>query len=138
MLMPRREGDGECILPYVKFGTVEVREWSFISLLLLMLELVAIVHSDGLNLEKWFPRRSLHRMHVCAKEEQDSQWEGHQLVFQAPSNQFCTTKFYIIQQVANKCWIGSATKGEHWLKSKAICRQGMSVNPSGCHGNFSK
>ena len=72
VLTPRREGDGECILPDVEFGTVEAKEWSFIFFLLLMLELIVVVHSDGINLEKWFPRRSLHRMHVCEKEEHDS------------------------------------------------------------------
>ena len=94
VLTPRREGDGECILLDVQFGTVELKEWSFFFLLLLMLELIVVVHSNGLNLEKWFPRRSLHRMHVY-KEEHDSQWEGNQLVFQAPRNRFGTKKCYI-------------------------------------------
>ena len=73
VLTPRREGEGECILQDVKFGTMEVKKWSFIFFLLLILEFIVVFYSDGLNLEKWFPRRSLHRMHVCAKEEHDSQ-----------------------------------------------------------------
>ena len=78
-----------------------------------MLELIVIFHSDGLNLGKWFPRRSLHRMHACAKEEHDSKWEGHQLVFQAPMDRFGTEKCFMSQQEANKCWIGSTEKGGH-------------------------
>ena len=122
VLTPRREGDGECIFLDVEFGTVEVKEWSFLFLLLLMWKLIVVVHLDGLNLEKWFPRRSLHQMHVCAKEEQYSQWEGHQLVFQAWRDLFGTKKCFISQQASNKCWIGLAAKGGHWLKSQAICK----------------
>ena len=96
---------------------MEVKEWSFLFLLLLMLELIAVVHSYGLNLGKWFPRISLHQMHICAKEKHDSQWEGHQLVLQAPRDRFGTTTCLINQQAASECWIGSTTKGEHWLKS---------------------
>ena len=51
----------------LEFGTVEVKEWSFLFLLLPILELIVVVHSDVLNLEKWFPRRSLHRMHVLQR-----------------------------------------------------------------------
>lgn len=35
--------------------------------LLLILELIVVVHFDGLNLENSFPRRSLHRMHVLQR-----------------------------------------------------------------------
>ena len=64
VLTLRSERDDECILPDAKFGTMEVKEWSFLFLLLLILELIAVLHTNGLNLEKWFPRRSLHQMHV--------------------------------------------------------------------------
>ena len=66
-MTPRSERDGECILLDVEFGTMEVKEWSFIFLLLLILELIVVVHSDGINLEKWFPRRSLHQMHMMKR-----------------------------------------------------------------------
>ena len=69
VLTPRSERDGEFILLDVEFGTMEVKEWSYIFLLLLILELIAVVHSDGLNLEKWFPRGSLHRMHVLQRRD---------------------------------------------------------------------
>ena len=101
MLKQRSERYGECILPGVEFGTMEVKEWSFILLLLVILELIVVVHSDGLNLEKWFPRRSLHRMHVLQKKEHDSQWEGHQSAFQAPRDRFGTAGCLISKQLAS-------------------------------------
>jgi len=69
VFMPRNERDGKCILLDVEFGNVEVKEWSFLFFLLLILELIVVVHSDGLNLEKWFPRRSLYQMHVLQRRK---------------------------------------------------------------------
>ena len=45
-----------------------------------------------------------------------------------PRNQFGIEKV-LYQQEGNKCWIGTTTKGEQWLKSQTICkaRQGMLV-----------
>lgn len=40
VLIPRREIYGKCILPNVEFATIEGKEWSFIFLLLLILELI--------------------------------------------------------------------------------------------------
>ena len=61
---------------------MEVKEWSFIFLFLLMIG-----------------------THCCssliAKEEHDSQWEDNQLVFQALRNRFGTTKCYINKQPTN-------------------------------------
>jgi len=48
---------------------MEVKEWSFLFLLLLILELIVVFHSDGLNLEKWFPRRNMHQMHVLHRRD---------------------------------------------------------------------
>ena len=72
------------------------------------------------------------------RKEHDSQWEGHQLAFQAMMNRFGTKRCLISQQAANQCWIGSAAKGGHWLNAKPFATQGMLVNPSGSHGEFSK
>lgn len=52
VLTPRSERDGDCIIMDVEFGTMEIKEWSFIFLLLLILELIAVVHSDELNSDK--------------------------------------------------------------------------------------
>ena len=42
------------------------------------------------------------------------------LVFQASRDRLCTTRCFISQQEANKCWIGSAIKGGNWLNFQAI------------------
>ena len=61
-------------------------------------------------------------MHVCAKEEHDSQWECHQSYLQAQKDRFGTLRCLNNHQAASKCWIGSAAKVGHWLKCQAICK----------------
>ena len=102
--MPRKKGDGECNISNVEFGTMEVKEWSFLFLFLLMLESICCSSLIVKRRKKNFSGK-------------------------APRNRFGTTKV-LYQQVANKCLIGSAAKGEQWLKSQAIFkgRQGMIVN----------
>ena len=57
---------------------------AIIFLLLQILELIFSFLSNVFKLGKWFSRRRLHQMHVCANEEHDSQREGNELVFQEP------------------------------------------------------
>ena len=112
--MPRREGDGKCILPDVEFGTTVLKEWSSTFLFLLILEAICCSSLIVKRRNKILSGKALR-------------------------NLFGTTKI-LYQQAANKCWIGSAAKGEQWLKSQAICkaRQGMLMNRSGFHDDFSK